>query len=617
MALIDAATDWLAGDRREPLVNFNFMLTVELVFDVPLKSVRAFTRENEFDQIREGGLNDYVHLKRKGISKPFTFQVERYVGQETTDYLALGTELTLPVFLQVYRTQRAKNWDSNDASFDEEITAKAARYYVFTGCTVMAKEYGELSADRSGLLTETVTIAYNEMFVLDLGAEPDAAISFSKLKEKAPADRAKEVKKNYSTYQNNISLKDSDTKAIDNRFDFSNYVGNKDGYEIRHANTSTWNSYGKQMTAAEAETEASGNTFGFSAYSKDKAGYVKKNTLRGNTSKAKSFGKQKKAEEAITDAQANTFVMKDYDKDKAHYKISHANTSGAKSFGTQRSAKDSDDLAKKNTPVIGKSDTYKAVRNKKHKPLSEAEQEAIDTKFGFREYTQNKTGYNAEKLHANSLDYSYGTQRTAEASAQYAELNTPVIGESGTYKAVRNEQYQSAQDANSEALGNRFSMNEYSKNKSGYETLHANTFEASSFGTQRSAKESEDLAKKNTPVIGDEGTYKANRIEPTQTALEAEEKAKKNRFEFSEYEKDHDGYDNLHANTHDAGSFGIQRNVMESNEYAGKNRFDIKNPEASKSAISSANDVTKPEFRKWPETRSAVDVAKFLGKSNR
>ena len=88
-------TDWDAINN--PLTAFNFVLEVELLYFLPLKSIRAFTKENEYEYIREGGVNDYVHMKRKPISKPFTFQVERYIGTERfLDPLATGM---LPICL--------------------------------------------------------------------------------------------------------------------------------------------------------------------------------------------------------------------------------------------------------------------------------------------------------------------------------------------------------------------------------------------------------------------------------------------------------------------------------------------------------------------------------------
>ena len=137
-----------------PAVNFNFMLRVEGVFDLPCKSVRAFQKENEYEYIQEGGLNDYVHMRRKPISKPFTIQIERYVGVDMLDPLANGTELVLPLILYVNRYSVYKEFHP-------------VRTYVFSGCTVMSKEYGELNAEQSGLLVETTTIAYREMYTLE------------------------------------------------------------------------------------------------------------------------------------------------------------------------------------------------------------------------------------------------------------------------------------------------------------------------------------------------------------------------------------------------------------------------------------------------------------------
>ncbi|MDR1797883.1 MAG: hypothetical protein LBR44_10730 [Clostridiales Family XIII bacterium] len=136
-----------------PLVGFNFMLRVEAMFDLPCRSVKAFTRENEYELIQEGGLNDYVHMRRKPISKPFTFEIERYTGVDFFDPLPNGAEPILPIILFVWR-------DPDNEQF--------CRMYTFTGCVVMKKVYGELNAEKSGLLTETTTIGYREMACLEM-----------------------------------------------------------------------------------------------------------------------------------------------------------------------------------------------------------------------------------------------------------------------------------------------------------------------------------------------------------------------------------------------------------------------------------------------------------------
>ncbi len=145
---------------NNPITSFNFVLEVEGVYFLALKSVKVFNKENEYEYIREGGVNDYVHMRRKPISKPFTFQVERYVGTERfLDPLANGTELMLPVMLYVYRHKaRSEVIDAAPAS--------PARIYTFTGCVVTAKEYGELNSEKSAILTETTTIAYRELMVV-------------------------------------------------------------------------------------------------------------------------------------------------------------------------------------------------------------------------------------------------------------------------------------------------------------------------------------------------------------------------------------------------------------------------------------------------------------------
>ena len=156
---------WNQG--RAPLVGYNFMLRVELAFDLPCKRVQAFTREMEYELIQEGGLNDYVHMRRKPNSKPFYFEVERYVGVDYFDPLPVGAELVLPVILMVSHYQ------------NQFIPFLVARTFVFTGCRVIKKTFGELSAEDSGLATEITTIAYNEMLCVDLPWASADALNFN------------------------------------------------------------------------------------------------------------------------------------------------------------------------------------------------------------------------------------------------------------------------------------------------------------------------------------------------------------------------------------------------------------------------------------------------------
>lgn len=156
MASITDENFLVMNQGGHPLVNFNFMLRVEALYDLPCKSIRAFSKELEYDFIQEGGLNDYVHMRRKPITKPFTLEVERYVGVDYFDPMPLGADLLLPVVLLVSRYR------------GQFIPFVVARTYVFTGCTVMKKTYGDLVGDQSGLLVETTTLAYRELLSVDI-----------------------------------------------------------------------------------------------------------------------------------------------------------------------------------------------------------------------------------------------------------------------------------------------------------------------------------------------------------------------------------------------------------------------------------------------------------------
>lgn len=139
---------------KDPAIGYNFLLRVEGIYDVPCRKISPIRKDNEYEIIKEGGVNDYVHLKRKQIQQPFTFEVERYVGLDYLDPLPNGAEMILPIILFV-------------GSGYGNILTNTRRTYIFTGCVVMGKEYGELNAEHSGLLIEKTKIAYETMYTLD------------------------------------------------------------------------------------------------------------------------------------------------------------------------------------------------------------------------------------------------------------------------------------------------------------------------------------------------------------------------------------------------------------------------------------------------------------------
>lgn len=148
-----------------PLVNCNFLLRVDAVWDLPCKKIGSFKCENEYETIQEGGVNDYVYLRKKPVSKPFTFDVERYIGVDYFDPLPVGRQPILPILLYVSRYS------------DDFKTPK--RTFTFMGCTVMGKTYGELDAEHSGLILETTTIAYQRVLVVnDILDDPAPSWSF-------------------------------------------------------------------------------------------------------------------------------------------------------------------------------------------------------------------------------------------------------------------------------------------------------------------------------------------------------------------------------------------------------------------------------------------------------
>lgn len=143
--------------EKEPLINYNFLLRVEGVFDLPCKSIAGFQKKEEYEYIQEGGVNDYVHIRRKPASEPNTFQVECYVGAGHEDSLGLGTVFSMPMQILIAR-------------YPGEFEAPK-RIFEFKGCVVIEKQYGELNAENGAVLTEITTIAYQTMTCKDAKTE--------------------------------------------------------------------------------------------------------------------------------------------------------------------------------------------------------------------------------------------------------------------------------------------------------------------------------------------------------------------------------------------------------------------------------------------------------------
>lgn len=136
---------------RNPLLNNIFLLRVDALYDLACIRVKGIVQDKEYENILEGGVNDYVQLREKPVSKPKILEIERYIGEKYLDPLPVGKRLDLPLVLYVSRY-------INDFNNSKMV-------FNFNGCTVMEKKYGDLDAEKSGLMTETTKIAYQEVEV--------------------------------------------------------------------------------------------------------------------------------------------------------------------------------------------------------------------------------------------------------------------------------------------------------------------------------------------------------------------------------------------------------------------------------------------------------------------
>lgn len=142
---------------RNPLVNNIFLLRVDAIYDLACTRVSGIVQEKEYENIVEGGVNDYVQLREKPSSKSNVLQIERYIGERYLDPLPVGKRCEIPLVLYVDRHL--------------DLFVNAPMIFTFFGCTVLSKKYGSLDAERSGLLTETIEIAYQRVEIEKTKAE--------------------------------------------------------------------------------------------------------------------------------------------------------------------------------------------------------------------------------------------------------------------------------------------------------------------------------------------------------------------------------------------------------------------------------------------------------------
>lgn len=199
------------SEIKNPLTNYNFLLRVNGVNDIPCKSVKGFAKEYEYEYIREGGVNDYVHVRKKPADKPNVVTAQRYVYDNTQlSFLVPGFRMIMPMLLLVSRYPGEFN--------------NPQRIYTFTGCTVLKVEYGELSAENGQLLTENVSIAYENVLCVDnMVSEEKKAWQFDGTKTKGKGTRYARKTEDYGV---DIKAEKESRKwpAVSSRADIKKYL---------------------------------------------------------------------------------------------------------------------------------------------------------------------------------------------------------------------------------------------------------------------------------------------------------------------------------------------------------------------------------------------------------
>ena len=81
--------------------------------EIGCKSIQGLEEETEYEYIQEGGLNNYVHIRRKPVLRPVALVIERYVMDgEDEDPMPCGAVFADPVAVIVKRDGRRSPQDA-------------------------------------------------------------------------------------------------------------------------------------------------------------------------------------------------------------------------------------------------------------------------------------------------------------------------------------------------------------------------------------------------------------------------------------------------------------------------------------------------------------------------
>ncbi|GEM_PF-2882656 len=318
-----------------PIINFCFSLRVEGLYNIPLRSIKGLTKKNSYEPIIEGGLNDYPHMKRKQVTEPYQFQVERYVTTGLLDPLSNGAILTLPVLLFV--------WKDQDGKYPEKT-------YVFTGCQVAGKEYGELNAEHSGLMVETITIMFEEMFDVpakfwDKGSFTDAmsvdsSIETQRKNDETSAAAAKDARDKYLA-----ELKEKQEEArkrqelLDKEY-AAKQLSDKTGQELQKA-TDAADKAAAELKAATEDAEKKKENSEAAKKELDEAATALDKALREGGSWKDMMDAQRRLSQAELSAQETKKAS-----DEADAKAADAKKASEAADAKKADAKTADDKAK-------------------------------------------------------------------------------------------------------------------------------------------------------------------------------------------------------------------------------------------------------------------------------
>lgn len=154
--------------ENDVMTGYSFSVIINGGKALQFSKISNMGAELEYETYCEGGLNSYPHILPKPSSAAGKLSLTRYVHSGDSGLsVFVGMKMSIPLYVSVKNANRTAFKSSKSmGKLSASMEAQDGFSFLFTSCIVTGQRFGDLDAQRSLLMEETIDIAYEKMFYL-------------------------------------------------------------------------------------------------------------------------------------------------------------------------------------------------------------------------------------------------------------------------------------------------------------------------------------------------------------------------------------------------------------------------------------------------------------------